>query len=747
MFGDVLLAGASTVLSDGRNDLASQFIYWREFAADQLRHGHLPLWNPYVFCGMPFFGAAPSGVLYPSNWLDLVMPLPRSINLGIILHVYLTGLFTCTWGLRRGLRPVAAITAGALCMFSGAYFLHIYAGHLSMCAVAWMPLLFACIEGWIETRRPGWLLLGTAAIAMQIFAADPQQLFYTAVAAALLLAFDLIRAQQRAKALLGFLGMYAGAVALGAVQLLTSYYAASESVRSHGVSYEFASMLSFAPENLLTLVAPGFFGNMVTVPYWGRWYWWEMCLFIGVSGLALAVYGAVCGERKFRRALLPLAAIMLVLALGSYTPVFRLLYNWVPGFNKFRTNAKFIMEVTLFLVMLAGAGLDRLFHDPPGRKWLALGLVTASVVVGTTALELRAAALAREPSNWWSRAVQAVYATQESYAPADTYTDPSLVRAAGVFASKCLFTTAAELLILSGLVVLTASSRKAIYAVAVMAIAEVFLFARASIATFDVSATESPGLKAFLDKRPGDYRIYYERAPNMAIWLRKGDVWGYGQLMLKRYAEFTAFTQGQNPDDAGQDIELSHFHPLDALLRWRYAFLAGKDGDRIITANSAMPRLQLLQEYQVLSGRDEIFQAMASSSFDPRLRVILETAPSPAPEPFTDKGTATVIDSSAGELTVEADLPHPAILLITDAYSDGWRARPLAGSVQNEYQVLPADYVLRAIPLSQGHHRIRLEYSPLAFRVGAWISLVSIIGFICAVVYWARPPRSEPSVD
>lgn len=730
MFGDVLFASGSTVLSSRETDLAGQFIYWREFTANQLRHGHLPLWNPYVFCGMPFLGAAPTGVLYPSNWLDLVLPLPRSINLGIMLHVFLTGFFTYAWGLRRGLHPVAAVTAGALCMFSGAYFLHVYAGHASICAIAWMPLLFACIEGWIETRTLGWLLLGTTAITMQIFAADPQQLFYTAVAAGLLAAFDVIHTRQRVKALLGFLGMYAGAAALGAVQLLTSYHAASESVRSHGVDFGFASMLSFAPENFLTLVAPGFFGNLITMPYWGRWYLWEMCLFIGVSGLALAVYGSVCGERKPRRALVPLVAIMLVLALGSYTPLFRFLYNYVPGFDKFRTNAKFIMEATLFLVMLAGTGLDRLFHDPPGRKWLALGLVAASVIAGSVALELRSAALAREPASWWSRAMRAVYATRESYAPAETYTDLSFVRDAGVFASKCLFTAATELLILSGLVVAAATSRKAVYAIALMAIVEVFLFARSSLATFDISSTQSPGLKAFLDQHPGDYRIYYERVPNIAMWLGKEDVWGYGQLMLKRYAEFMAFTQGENPDDAGQYLELSHFHPLHALLRWRYAFLADKDGDHIATANSVMPRLQLLQEYRVVSGRDEILQALASPSFDPRQQVILETEPGPAPAPFADKGTATVIDSSASELTVEADLPHPAILLITDAYSYGWQARPLEGSAQNVYKILPANYVLRAIPLSQGHHRIRLEYSPHAFRVGAWISVVSLMGFV-----------------
>ena len=163
------------------------------------------------------------------------------------------------------------------------------------------------------------------------------------------------------------------------------------------------------------------------------------------------------------------------------------------------------------------------------------------------------------------------------------------------------------------------------YAIALMAIAEVFVFARSSRATFDISSTQSPTLKAFLDRHPGDYRIFYERTPNIAMWLDKGDVWGYGQLMLKRYAEFMAFTQGQSPDGATQYLDISGFHPLHAMLRWRYAFIPGADADHILTANSVMSRLQLVHEYRVISGRDEIFQAMNSPSFDPRQQVILET--------------------------------------------------------------------------------------------------------------------------
>jgi hypothetical protein len=199
-----------------------------------------------------------------------------------------------------------------------------------------------------------------------------------------------------------------------------------------------------------------------------------------------------------------------------------------------------------------------------------------------------------------------------------------------------------------------------------------------------------------------------------------------------------AFTQDQSPEGANQYLDFSQFHPLHAMLRWRYAFIAAQDGDHIFTAKSFMPRLQLIQDYRVIPGRDAIFQAMTSPAFDPQQQVILETQPIPAPISFPEKGTVTIADSSPGQLTIEADLPHPAILLITDAYSNGWHARPLEGSAQRAYEVLPANYTLQAVPLSAGRHHIQLEYMPSAYQAGKWISLVSIIGFLLGTGYFAR---------
>ena len=60
--------------------------------------------------------------------------------------------------------------------------------------------------------------------------------------------------------------------------------------------------------------------------------------------------------------------ILLLLALGGYTPLFKLLYQTVPGFDKFRCVSRFLYLAAPFWSMLAGIGLDRLINQPRDER-------------------------------------------------------------------------------------------------------------------------------------------------------------------------------------------------------------------------------------------------------------------------------------------------------------------------------------------------------------------------------------------
>jgi len=733
MFGDVLFSAGDTVLSKPHTDLFDQFACWREFGFNQLRNGNLALWNPHIFSGVPFLGGFQSALLYPLNVLFLIFPLAKAINFSIALHVFLIGVFMYLWAYYRRLHPLACLLSSVLLMFCGAHFMHIQAGHLPhLCTMTWAPLVFLSIDGFFEKRSPGWSLLGMFAVSMQILAGYPQHVFYTAVAAGVYSLLCLWKADKRVLIAAGLAGMYAGASALAAVQLFPGIQVAGESIRSDGLPYEFASKFSFPPENLVTFLSPQFFGNDTTVPYWGRWHLWEMSLFVGVVGFVLAVYGSVYGKRRACRFSVAMAGLLILLALGGYTPLFKILHDWIPGFDKFRGSSKFIFEASLFIAMLAGIGLDHMIRHGPVPKRAILAILVAGFIIGCVALSIRYSAM-RGNSSWWSNTVSASFVKGESYLSSKHYADPCFVQKAGFFASRSLIISAGTFFLLSFLLFLLRSSRKMVYAVALLAVVEVFVFARTSRFTFSLSSIRSPAIERIISGQTGDYRTLNLKHPDSAMLTGAHDIWGNDSVVLRRYAEFITFTQGYPPDRATQYVRFSRFHHLYKMLRCRFAFIPSGRRIGIIEEKDVMPRVQLLQEYVIIRDRDGILREMADHSFDPRKKVILETDPHPEPVVSTKDGKAKVVDSSTDYLIIEADVPDPAILLITDAYSKGWRAKSLPGSIQKKYRVMPANYILRAIPLSKGHHRIRVEYMPLAFRIGKWVSICAVFVYIIAI--------------
>jgi hypothetical protein len=743
MFGDVLFSTEQRVLSAAGLDLSAQFLPWYEFGFGELRKGNLPLWNPHLFSGLPFFGGFQSALLYPPNLLYLVLPIAAAVNVLIALHILLIGLFMFLWASHRRLHPIACFVTAALLMFSGPHFLHLYPGHLPLLlTAAWIPLAFLSIDAFIATRRLGWCLAGMAAIAMMLLAGSQQYVFRTVVAAATYTLFRLAGVQRRLPAAAGLIAMLAGAGALTAAQLLPGAVATTESVRGRSLPQFFAATFSLPPENMLTLLAPGFFGDMTTFSYWGKSYLWEMSLFFGVTGLVLAICGLVYGDRSARRVSLSMVLIMLLLALGSHTPLFGLLHSVVPGFDRFRGNSKFIFHAALFLTLLAGIGLDGLLRTRRRPAGLPAFLVAAGATLALTATVLLRPDASGAPPPWWQVFMQGIQNSGESYLAPEIYADPAFVSHAAAAALGGLQIAAGMLLLLAALLYATRYGRPAVYALAVLAVAEVLFFARASLTTFDLQATKHPSAERVLKENPGDYRILNLLDPNAATSLGAYDIWGYAWGVSLRYAEFIAFTQGLDPDSATQNIELAGGNPLYRMLRLRYVFLPRETGMQVRELEGHLQHLLLVQNARVIQGRDRIFAALGGD-FDPSSQVILESPPWPQPVPSDNKGSARIVAADSDQLTIEADVPSPSILVITDGYSPGWRAVALEGSVQRSYQVMPANYILRAVPLGTGHHRLRVEYHPAGFVVGAWISCVATLVFLAlvalvALVAWDR---------
>lgn len=750
---DVLFARGERLFSHIGADLSLQFVQWRSFGFGELSRGNLALWNPYVFSGAPFFGGFQSALLYPLNWFYLIQPLVFAINFGIVLHVFLAGAMMYVWGAGHRLHPAACVLAGSIYMLGTPYFFHIYAGHLpNLTVMPWAPLIFYAIDRLYARPAVLPVLLGIAAVSMQILAGHPQYIFYCAVAAGIYAAVRLVNTTGRVKKALGFAAFYGGAVLITAVQLLSGFATQMESVRSGKVPYEFVVRFFFPPENLLTLIYPGFFGDVTHLTYWGRWYLWEVSLFIGVCGALAAGLGAVQGRRPWRWLWASMAAVTLLFALGSMTPLFRFLYEYVPGFSKFRGISKFIFLTAMFLAMLAALGVDRLIRNPRSSFPLAIVALSLGLVSGILSLSIWQSALSGGAFwRWIFSGMKSAAELQETFVAAASYGNPANSREAGRFAAQTTGISAAVCIALSAALFTMRRFPKAVYGFLLVGLAELVFVARGTIVTFNLPEMENPALRNLRETKPGDYRIFQPVIEgNSAMHVRLYDIWGFDPVLTKRYAEFMAFTQDNDPNTATQDVRMTRaYHPWYKMLRCQYVCVRDEqDKLTIVPQNegATLPRLQLVQDYTVLHSRDEIFAEMNKPEFDPLRRVILESEPSPAPAKGAAEGTARVVGAeSSDHFDVEVTAPRSSILLISDNYSTGWSVRALPGSSQREYKLLPANYVLRAIPLSAGTHRLRVEYLPAAFRVGAWISGLSLAG-LCGFAGFAaiRSRRSVP---
>ncbi len=726
MFGDVLLAGGKVVLSAEGTDGIGQLIHWREFGFRELKAGNLALWNPHCYCGLPFFGSFQSALLYPLNVLFLILPLPVAFNWSFVLHVYLAGVFTWLWVRNRGVHSLAALLAAFIFMFGGPFFLRVFAGHLAhLCVMTWVPLVFLAIDRIIARPTLGGFLLGLTSVTMTILAGNPQYVYYLALAAFLYAVLEFFRLNRSLKVLGCLLAVCLGALGLAAVQLLTGIGEQSEGLRGPGLPYDFASMFSFAPENFLTLIAPYFFGDFNTSPYWGRWYLWEMSLYIGVPGLLFALYGAWVGKGQGRRNILILLGVLIILCLGAYTPLYHALHAWLPGYNKFRGSAKFAFLIQLFLALLAAIGLDHLLKSRQDDRRLVRGSLMAGGV-----LALLAGIISLTGSSWL-RVMQFLESTGQVYTPQAQLETPAFIAQSAAGSGQSLGLAAGGFFMLAVILWRSRQSPRWSYGIVLLAVVELFSVARGSIAIFAYAQRVNPAISNLVRQHPGDYRILNLDNPTSDIAIPAFDVWGEDPGCLSRYGQFLAFTQGQDPNKVTQALPLRQTHPLFSMVRCRFVFDVGKDGAVTATEmKNPLPRLLLMEQCRVLTNRDQIFSAMAAPSFDPRKEVILETSPDPSPKPGGGEGTVKLLENSTDFLSIQADLAAPAILLITDTYSRSWRVIASPGAPQPRYEVLPANYCLRAIPLAAGHHQFRLEYSPRGFRIGKWISLVSLLIYL-----------------
>ena len=198
------------------SDVTNLFQPWLIYAAAEIGQGRIPLWNPHVFAGSPFFANPQSALLFPLTWIALLLPLAPALGLIAISKMAATGV-AMYWFLRvRAHHPLAALLGATSFMFSGLLVVWLQWSYAS--TLIFYPLLFAAVERLRTGDRHRPMALLALVVALDAFAGYPQGLLLGLMSAS---AWALYRARGAG---VRFLVRYVAAGALGlvlaAVQLL-----------------------------------------------------------------------------------------------------------------------------------------------------------------------------------------------------------------------------------------------------------------------------------------------------------------------------------------------------------------------------------------------------------------------------------------------------------------------------------------------------------------------------------------------
>lgn len=406
------------------SDLLLENYVWKRFILESLHApggftNKLPLWNPYLFAGTPFFAAGQHSALYPLSVLFYVLPIPYAYGPFTVLQLWLAGIFMYIFARTLGINRFGATVAAITYQLSAVMVVQVVFTMI-IAAMAWLPLLLALTEKVIQQQRTGgsgktlpYVIGGALALGCQILAGHVEFIIYTLLVMAFYAAWrsgeryvggrmggqpgsPSVSAALKTAAWLAL--MVALGVGLGAAQLFPLYEFGRQSFRQGAASYQQVISWAYPWRRIIAFFVPWFFGSPAhhsfldvfsgqVVPvtrdfygqpihtiYWGVKNAVEGGSYLGILPLFLALI-AVIGRRgrgsneEYRRSrgyvwfFLLLTLVSLAFVFG--TPLYRLFFA-LPFVNQLRTPFRWVFPYTFSVAVLAGCGAWYL--SGPGRR-------------------------------------------------------------------------------------------------------------------------------------------------------------------------------------------------------------------------------------------------------------------------------------------------------------------------------------------------------------------------------------------
>lgn len=784
------------------HDVQYYFFPYHKLVVDIIRDGHLPLWNPYAFGGIPLLGDGQTAIFYPPNWIFWLLPPAHAFGIVVLLQYSIAGMGSFLYARALGLSRLAACVAALAFMFNGYLIGRVV--HLSIIAgAALIPWVFWSVERLLQRGGVAMFVIAALMVALQAVSGHPQVPIYTALAVGIYVLVVVLQRwwRQDARAIWAvpqLAGMYLVGYALAGVQLIPWIEFASFSPRAAKASYEFVTGHSIRSFDWLLFLFPYGYGGMRTT--WLQSmpptdlgtiiHTWERIAYIGLLPLALAAVGLAevwrlprlarqtehAAERARRElqverlwALVPVLILGVLIAAGPSTPFGRIVYM-LPVIGKLRGYARAIIVAAFATTVLAAYGAERLrtYRTLTSRRFdwapiaasilllLALsGALVAANVTGADAFE--------------SSLDQPVYRVMLDYGLQLEQANAYIPLGFGIASAIGLWWFS------TGLTRIKVGALLGIIALDLMSFAATF-----NPATRPEVFERVPPSVEFLRSDPSLYRVAIylatDRIPpelaqsqlavSWAIAYHIEDINGFNSLQPRRYTDFLF-------DPQTEDVSYGWLHNQDyflptnptlSLLDVKYALVQQPENpvipdpawEQVYTDDTVTiyrnptlyGRAYFVEHVAVQPDPRVILETVKQLDFQPQQTAYVESGLDAATAQRLAGGTpaaAQVERISPNELRIHTRTETDRFLVLSEMWFPGWRAE-IDG---RELPIYRTNYLFRGLVVPAGEHTIRMVYRPTSALLGAGMTMLTIIscGAALGITQWRRRRNEERRPD
>lgn len=758
------------------SDTIQAGVFFREYITNFFKqHGaflplHPPMWNPYLFGGIPPVDSFHGDIFYlPTFFLKMILPLHKALGLGLMLHVWLAGLFSYLCARGFGLSRLASAFAGISYMFSGYLVSLVAPGHDGkMFVTALFPLAFHLLNRGTRTSQLKYFLGLGITIAFIILTPHPQMAYFSLWALGF---FALYRIIFMFKDKVGVVrtaltaALFALAIVIGllgsAIQMWPGYKYISEFSPRAGEGaegrsgYEWATSWSMHPEEAFGQIIPLFAGvddGKDGGAYWGRNAFKDNTEYAGFVPLLLGIICIAVWRNRETWFLLGLGVFALIYALGDTTPLFHIFYAIIPNVKKMRAPSMIMFLFSFSFALLAAFAIDALTSLRADRK-SQLGQKLSKVL-------LIIAGIFTVKALFMTVAGASMMSMYRSIFYSDISPDNYQAMMGMIGTIQVSFWLVAILswfcwFLIRGYSAATIG-RIAIVGLIFASLVDLWRvdFRFIDVAEFSQYFPSNLPVLQKLRQEPEPFRVmdFTKRSFSSRSFLPMNGIEllvGYHGAQLKTYDEFIGGLSFKNLFD-GQNLRYQPFQMTNT----KYVMLdrgmklpetggivKAYDGEvTMYQLPDVLPRASIYHNYLLGSQTQDDLSTLLSAEFPFREKLILYEEPATKPIP-PDSGaveTVEILQHNVERQVYRVTLNSPGLLFVSENFFPAWKVR-VDGT---EKKLLLADHTFRAVSLDSGTHEVEFYYHWPRFETGRMLTIVtcctSLIGLAGCFYYERR---------